>query len=70
MSLKFAKQNRFYHVYLQGNLFGGITAICSWGAFDSKRGGYKYVFCASKQEADLSLCNIANIRLKRGYIPY
>ena len=41
----FKKDERFYHVYLQSNFFGGTTVTCSWGVFDGNRGGYKYIFC-------------------------
>jgi hypothetical protein len=41
--LKFKKLQRYYHCYQQNDLFGGITLICSWGAFDSKRGGHKFI---------------------------
>ena len=32
--LKFKKLKRYYHLYQQNNLLGGITLICAWGAFD------------------------------------
>lgn len=70
MSFRFKKQERFYHLYQQTNFFGGITVACVWGTFDSSRGGYKYIFCANIREALLTLENIKNTRLKRGYKPY
>ena len=70
MPLHFKKQECFYHVYEQGNFFSDITVICSWGTFDSKRGGYKYIFCDNQQEALLTLEDIKSTRLKRGYKPY
>lgn len=70
MPLRFKKQERFYHVYQQGNFFSGITVICSWGTFDSRRGGYKYIFCNNMQEALLTLEDIKKTRLKRGYRLY
>ena len=49
--LKFRKLNRYYHLYRQNNLFDGITLICSWGAFDSHRGGHKFILC--KNDLDI-----------------
>ena len=68
--MRFAKQERFYHIYLQHNFFDGITVVCSWGAFDSHRCGYKYIFCDNMQEVDVALQDIKNTRLKRGYKVY
>jgi hypothetical protein len=68
--MRFAKQERFYHIYLQHNFFDGITVVCSWGTFDSYRGGYKYIFCDNMQEVDVALQDIKNTRLKRGYKSY
>ena len=68
--LKFNRNKRFYHVYLQNNFFRGITVVCSWGTFDSNRGGCKYIFCDNMQEVNLTLDDIKNIRLKRGYRIY
>ena len=70
MLLRFAKNERFYHIHLQSNLFGGTTLISSWGTFDSNRGGHKYIFCDNKREVDLALESIKKTRLKRGYSPY
>ena len=52
MLLRFAKNERFYHIHLQSNLFGGTTLISSWGAFDSNRGGHKYTFCDNREEVE------------------
>lgn len=68
--MQFKKQERFYHVYEQQNLFSGITIVCSWGTFDSNHGGYKYIFCDNMQEVNLILEEIKKTRLKRGYIIY
>jgi len=70
MILKFAKQERFYHIYQQANFFGGITVVCTWGTFDSHRGGYNYIYCDNMQEVDVALEDIKNTRLKRGYKAY
>ena len=48
--LQFKKLNRYYHLYRQDDLFGGITLICSWGAFNSKRGGHKFIACKNHLE--------------------
>jgi hypothetical protein len=70
MILKFAKQERFYHVYEQANFFGGVTLVCCWGTFDSNRGGYKYVYCDNIEEIYSTREDIKNTRLKRGYKAY
>ena len=68
--LQFRKQERFYHIYEQQNFFGGITVICSWGTFDSHRGGSKSIFCNSLVEVQQVLHDIKKTRLKRGYKLY
>lgn len=70
MILKFAKQERFYHVYEQANFFGVVTLVCCWCTFDSNRGGYKYVYCDNIKEINSTLEDIKNTRLKRGYKAY
>lgn len=70
MTLQFKKEERYYHVYLQDNFFGGITVICSWGTVDSHRGGYKYIFCDNMEEVENKLAEIKNVRHKRGYRTY
>ena len=42
------KEDRFYNVQLQTNLFGGTSVFCSWGSRYGKRGGYKIIFCDSE----------------------
>jgi hypothetical protein len=39
------KEDRFYNVQLQTNLFGGTSVVCSWGSRYGKRWGYKIIFC-------------------------
>ena len=56
--MRFKKDERFYHVYLQGNFFGGTTVICSWGVFDGNRGGYKYIFCNDHENIQKSQLRI------------
>ena len=68
--LQFKKLNRYYHLYRQDDLFGGITLICSWGAFDSKRGGHKFIACKNKLELYALLGKITKIRLSRKYYLY
>jgi hypothetical protein len=46
--LKFKELKRYYHLYQQNNIFGVITLICVCGAFDSKRGGYKFIACKNQ----------------------
>ena len=57
--LKFKKLKRYYHLYQQNNLFGGLTLICAWGAFDSKRGGHKLIFCKNQLELYTELASLS-----------
>jgi len=68
--LQFKKLNRYYHLYKQDDLFGGITLICSWGTFDSKRGGHKFIFCKNQLELYAQLSKISKVRLMRNYRLY
>jgi hypothetical protein len=68
--LKFKKLKRYYHLYQQNELFGGITLICVWGAFDSKRGGYKFIACKNQLKLYSWLGKITKIRLSRKYCLY
>jgi hypothetical protein len=63
--LKFKKLKRYYHLYQQNNLFGGITLVCVWGIFDSKKGGHKFIFCKNQLELYTQLSKISKIRLRR-----
>lgn len=69
-SLSFKKNERFYHVHLQNNFFGGTTVICSWGVFDGNRGGFKYIFCDNQRQVDDELKRITKLRISRGYDYY
>ena len=69
-SLQFRKNERFYHVYLQENFFGGTTVVCSWGTFDSIRGNCKNIFCSNMDEVHDALEVIKKTRAKRGYVQY
>ena len=68
--LQFKKLNRYYNLYKQDDLFGGITLICSWGTFDSKRGGHKFIFCKNQLELYAQLSKISKVRLMRNYRLY
>ena len=68
--LKFKKLKRYYHLYQQNDLFGGITLICVWGTFDSKRGGYKFIACKIQLKLYSWLGKITKIRLSRKYCLY
>ena len=68
--LKFKKLQRYYHFYRQNNLFGGITLVCAWGAFDSKRGGHKFISCKNDLDFHANLGKITKIRFARGYKIY
>ena len=66
--LKFRKHNRYYHLYRQNNLFDGITLICCWGAFDSHRGGHKFILCKNNLDFNINLGKITKVRFARGYM--
>ena len=68
--LKFRKLNRYYHLYRQNNIFDGITLICSWGTFDSHRGGHKSIFCKNDLDFNINLGKITKIRFALGYKLY
>ena len=68
--LKFRKLSRYYHLYRQNNLFGGITLICCLGAFDSHRGGHKFIYCKNDLDFYINLGKITKIRFARGYKIY
>ena len=68
--LKFKKLKRYYHLYQQNNLFGGLTLIYAWGTFDSNRGGHKFIFCKNQLELYAQLSKISKIRLARNYRLY
>ena len=68
--LKFKKLQRYYHLYRQNNLFGGITLVCAWGAFNTKRGNNKFVFCKNDLDFNINLSKITKIRFARGHKIY
>lgn len=70
MPISFKKNERFYHLYEQMNLFGGISLICSWGTFDSNRGGYKIFIYNDANELKQKINEICKIRKSRGYVEY
>lgn len=61
------KEDRFYNVQLQANLFGGTSVFCSWGSRYGKRGGYKIIFCDNESEVDNALLVIGKRREAKGY---
>ena len=68
--LNFRKNNRYYHLHRQNNLFDGITLICSWGAFDSHRDGHKFIFCKNDLDFNIRIGKITKIRFAKGYKIY
>jgi len=70
MSVFFRKNERFYHLHEQLNLFGGISLICSWGTFDSHRGGHKIFICNNQDELQKKIQEVCKIRKSRGYEEY
>jgi len=67
MLLSWLKDNRFYNVQLQANLFGGTSVVCSWGSTISKRAGHKIIFCDNKLDVESTLQTIKKRRKARGY---
>lgn len=61
------KDDRFYNVQLQSNLFGGISVFCNWGSTYGKRGGCKIIFCDNELDAADILQMIEKRRSARGY---
>lgn len=68
MSFTWLKKNRFYNVYLQPNLFGHVSVICSWGSINSKRGNYKIIHCDDEDHIKITLQSIQKRRIARGYM--
>ena len=68
---KFQKHERYYHVYTQLTFFENeIDLICTWGTFDSRRGGNKIITCKSEEEIKKKLKEITKRRAARGYAEY
>lgn len=61
------KDDRFYNVQLQANLFGGTSVFCSWGSTYGKRGGCKIVLCDNELDVENTLQIIKKRRHARGY---
>ena len=61
------KEDRFYNVQLQANLFGGTSVVCSWGSRYGKQGGYKIIFCDNELDVENTLQIIKKRRHARGY---
>ena len=61
------REDRFYNVQLQTNLFDGTSVVCSWGSRYAKRGGNKIIFCDSELEVSSALQVIEKRRRARGY---
>ena len=68
--MSFRKNERFYHLHEQMNFLGGISIICSWGTFDSIRGGFKVILCNNIVEFEDKIENIRKVRKRRGYQEY
>ena len=67
---RFKRNERFYHLYEQMNLFGGISLVCAWGTFDSRRGGHKLFICNNSTELKKKVSEICKVRRSRGYVEY
>lgn len=67
MILRFSKNDRYYNLYQQRNFFDGTSIICSWGTFNSHRGGHKVILCHNNDELAKAISDISKRRKYRGY---
>jgi hypothetical protein len=61
------KDNRYYKIIFQANLFGGTDIICCWGSLNSKLGNYKIIPCSNSVELEQNLNAVIKRRTARGY---
>ena len=66
-SYNWRKDNKYYKIQLQLNLFGSTSIICSWGSLSSNLGNYKIIICDMEQEVNSILKHIIKVRKSRGY---
>ena len=67
---RFRKNERFYHLREQMNLFDGTSLVCSWGTFAGKLGGYKIISCKDNVDLEAQIQDIRKRRKYRGYTEY
>lgn len=69
--VQYAKDERYYHVHEQETFFTGkVDLICSWGAFDSNKGGHKIFTYCNDEEKQEYLSKIDKQRISRKYKRY
>ena len=68
MLLSWRKENKYYNVLLQFNLFNGISVVCTWGNITNNRGNYKVIICDNEAEMEGVIENIKKRRKAKGYI--
>lgn len=61
------KETKYYNAYIQQNLFGGSSVICSWGSLKNKIGRFKITPCDHDIQLNTMLANIKKRRKYRGY---
>lgn len=66
--LNWLKNNKYYSIYIQPNLFGGTSVIKVWGSSTSKRSGHKIIFCASETDISKIITETAKRRKSRHYV--
>lgn len=62
------KDNKYYKLALQQNLFGTTDVVCCWGRIGSKLGGYKVISCNTEQDIINTIHKVHNRRRSRGYL--
>ena len=62
------KDNKYYKLHLQANLFGGDDIICCWGRYGSKFGGYKIITCDTQTQLEMGIDKVRRRRKTRGYL--
>jgi DNA polymerase-3 subunit epsilon len=67
MPYYWTKDQKYYRLTTQANLFGTTDLICSWGSLYSNKGNYKVIHCTTQHGIDMHIKRIARIRKSRGY---
>ena len=65
--LEWTKEDKFYYVTINNNLYGEICVLRAWGSTRNKRGGKKIHYFATEEEVELLLKKITSRRKYRGY---
>lgn len=62
------KNNRYYTVSLDADLFGQWVVSQLWGSLNSKRGSHKMESFSTIEDAKQHIASIGKRRSQRGYI--